>query len=80
MVSVFFSSTDHLSVSKNVSTVYSFNFFVKICRINTYNALSVQVPFGGYKQSGFGRDAGMDSLNAYSEIKSVIVKIPQKNS
>lgn len=48
--------------------------------INTYNALSVQVPFGGYKQSGFGRDAGMDSLNAYSEIKSVIVKVPAKNS
>ncbi|XP_026272339.1 aldehyde dehydrogenase, mitochondrial [Frankliniella occidentalis] len=48
--------------------------------INTYNALSVQVPFGGYKQSGFGRDAGQDALNAYSEIKSVIVKVPQKNS
>lgn len=48
--------------------------------INTYNALSVQVPFGGYKQSGFGRDAGMDSLNAYSEIKSVIIKNPHKNS
>lgn len=54
--------------------------FVAFYRINTYNALSVQVPFGGYKQSGFGRDAGMDSLNAYSEIKSVIVKVPAKNS
>ncbi|KAJ1531964.1 hypothetical protein ONE63_000601 [Megalurothrips usitatus] len=48
--------------------------------INTYNSLSVQVPFGGYKHSGFGRDAGMDALNAYSEIKSVICKVPQKNS
>jgi len=49
-------------------------------RINTYNALGTQAPFGGYKHSGFGRDGGMDALSAYSEIKTVITKIPSKNS
>ena len=31
------------------------------------------IPFGGYKQSGFGRELGIDSLELYLETKSVIV-------
>ena len=31
------------------------------------------IPFGGYKQSGFGRELGLDTLDAYLETKSVIV-------
>lgn len=48
--------------------------------VNTYNTLAAQAPFGGYKQSGFGRENGEDGLKNYTEVKTVIVKVPQKNS
>ncbi|EDV98943.1 aldehyde dehydrogenase, mitochondrial [Drosophila grimshawi] len=48
--------------------------------VNTYNALAAQAPFGGYKMSGQGRENGEYALSNYTEVKSVIVKVPQKNS
>ncbi|RWS00022.1 retinal dehydrogenase 1-like protein, partial [Dinothrombium tinctorium] len=39
-----------------------------------------QIPFGGFKQSGIGRENGEDGLHEYGEIKTVVVSIPQKNS
>lgn len=48
--------------------------------VNTYNAFGAQVPFGGYKLSGHGRENGEYALQNYTEVKSVIVKIPQKSS
>ena len=48
--------------------------------VNTYNILSNQVPFGGYKMSGHGRELGEYGLEAYTEVKSVIVKVHEKNS
>lgn len=48
--------------------------------VNTYNALSAQMPFGGYKMSGFGRENGEYGLRNYTEVKSVIMKVSQKNS
>lgn len=48
--------------------------------VNTYNAFGAQVPFGGYKLSGHGRENGEYGLQAYTEVKSVIVRVPQKNS
>lgn len=48
--------------------------------VNTYNALSSQAPFGGYKMSGFGRENGEYGLKNYTEVKSVIVRVQQKNS
>lgn len=48
--------------------------------VNTYNALAAQTPFGGYKMSGFGRENGQDGLKNYTEVKSVIVRVTQKNS
>ncbi|XP_053558683.1 aldehyde dehydrogenase X, mitochondrial [Bombina bombina] len=48
--------------------------------INTYNVVSSQTPFGGFKESGNGRELGEDGLNAYTEVKTVTIKIPQKNS
>jgi aldehyde dehydrogenase (NAD+)/betaine-aldehyde dehydrogenase len=38
------------------------------------------IPFGGYKQSGFGRELGLDTLDAYLETKSVIVSTSPKPS
>ena len=41
--------------------------------INTYNLAPVEVPFGGSKQSGFGRENSLAALNHYTELKSVYV-------
>jgi len=48
--------------------------------INCYDVLESQTPFGGFKESGMGRELGEYGLQAYTEVKSVITKIPQKNS
>ncbi|RWS00879.1 retinal dehydrogenase 1-like protein, partial [Dinothrombium tinctorium] len=48
--------------------------------INGYFIFSSQVPIGGFKQSGIGRENGEDCLREYCEIKTVVVSIPQKNS
>src|SRR5580700_2845351 len=42
--------------------------------INTYGGADPISPFGGYKQSGFGRELGMHSLELYTQVKSVYVK------
>jgi len=39
--------------------------------INTYNLYDPGLPFGGFKQSGFGRELGLDALDGYLETKSV---------
>ncbi|GIW50907.1 MAG: aldehyde dehydrogenase [Gemmatimonadales bacterium] len=41
--------------------------------INTYNFYDAAAPFGGYKQSGFGRELGREALEAYTEVKTVWV-------
>jgi aldehyde dehydrogenase (NAD+) len=41
--------------------------------INTYNIYDPASPFGGYKQSGFGRELGMHALESYTQVKSVWV-------
>jgi acyl-CoA reductase-like NAD-dependent aldehyde dehydrogenase len=43
--------------------------------INTYNGFDSASPFGGYKQSGFGRDLGAYALEQYTNIKSVWVAL-----
>jgi phenylacetaldehyde dehydrogenase len=39
--------------------------------INCYNVFDAALPFGGYKQSGWGREMGHDSLELYTEVKAV---------
>jgi aldehyde dehydrogenase (NAD+) len=41
-----------------------------ICWINTYRAISPIAPFGGYNQSGYGREAGIDSIYDYTRTKT----------
>ncbi|XP_072340667.1 aldehyde dehydrogenase, mitochondrial-like isoform X2 [Scyliorhinus torazame] len=48
--------------------------------INCYDVLGAQAPFGGYKASGTGRELGEYGLEAYTEVKTVTVKILEKNS
>jgi aldehyde dehydrogenase (NAD+) len=43
--------------------------------INTYNGFDSASPFGGYKQSGFGRDLGAYALDQYTNVKSVWVAL-----
>jgi aldehyde dehydrogenase (NAD+) len=42
-------------------------------QINRYTGAGVEVPFGGYKNSGLGREKGTEALRHYTQLKSVIV-------
>ncbi|EPJ43092.1 MAG: betaine aldehyde dehydrogenase [Osedax symbiont Rs2] len=46
-----------------------------ICWINTWGSSPAQMPVGGYKQSGIGRENGLATLNAYSQVKSVYIEL-----
>ena len=43
--------------------------------INTYNIYDTATPFGGYKQSGFGREMSMHAIEHYTQLKSVWVDL-----
>jgi aldehyde dehydrogenase (NAD+) len=43
--------------------------------VNTYNVYDTAVSFGGYKQSGFGREMGMHALDYYTQLKSVWIDL-----
>jgi len=43
--------------------------------INCYNVFDASLPFGGYKQSGWGREMGHEVLEAYTEIKAVTAQL-----
>ncbi|KAM6181413.1 retinaldehyde dehydrogenase 3 isoform 2-T2 [Erethizon dorsatum] len=47
--------------------------------INCYNALYAQAPFGGFKMSGNGRELGEYALAEYTEVKTVTIKLEDKN-
>ena len=43
--------------------------------INCYNVFDASLPFGGYKQSGWGREMGHEALEAYTEVKAVTTQL-----
>ena len=43
--------------------------------VNCYNILDTRAPFGGFKQSGSGRELGEYGLQEYTEVKTVIMKL-----
>ncbi|MGR3342559.1 MAG: aldehyde dehydrogenase family protein [Paracoccaceae bacterium] len=43
--------------------------------INTYNIFDAAMPFGGYKQSGWGREMGHDALDLYTQKKAVCIML-----
>jgi aldehyde dehydrogenase (NAD+) len=43
--------------------------------VNEYFAGGEETPFGGYKQSGFGREKGMDALYNYTQVKNVAIRL-----
>ena len=44
-----------------------------VISVNANTSVRVQTPFGGFKQSGFGRELGMHALDGYSEVKNVFL-------
>ena len=44
-----------------------------VLSVNSNSSVRVSTPFGGFKQSGFGRELGMHALQSYSEVKSVYI-------
>jgi phenylacetaldehyde dehydrogenase len=43
--------------------------------VNCFNILDASLPFGGYKQSGWGREMGHEVLDAYTQTKSVVISL-----
>ena len=43
--------------------------------VNCYNVFDAAMPFGGYKQSGWGREMGHNAIDLYTETKSVCIKL-----
>jgi len=43
--------------------------------LNAYHVFSAELPFGGYKQSGWGREMGQEVLESYTETKTVIAQL-----
>ncbi|MFB6134124.1 MAG: aldehyde dehydrogenase, partial [Halanaeroarchaeum sp.] len=45
--------------------------------VNEYPATFVQAPFGGYKESGLGREKGQQAIKHYTQLKNIAVRIEQ---
>ena len=45
------------------------------CWINNYNLTPIEMPFGGFKQSGIGRENGKAAIEHYTQLKSVYVEL-----
>jgi len=43
--------------------------------VNCYNVIDTRAPFGGYKQSGIGRELGEYGLQQYTQVKTVTAKL-----
>ncbi|MFQ5451443.1 MAG: aldehyde dehydrogenase family protein [Nitrospinaceae bacterium] len=43
--------------------------------VNCHNIFDAAAPFGGYKQSGYGREMGVHALETYTQIKNVIIQL-----
>ena len=44
-----------------------------VLSVNSNSSVRPSTPFGGFKQSGFGRELGLQALGGYSEVKSVFI-------
>lgn len=51
------------------------NVHAGICWVNTYRAVSPIAPFGGYNQSGYGREAGVESVLDYTRTKTTWINL-----
>jgi len=65
-------------ITKNIDNALTFARAVEAGSvwINCYDAVVPQAPFGGYKQSGHGRELGEAGLEEYLETKTITIKLP----
>jgi gamma-glutamyl-gamma-aminobutyraldehyde dehydrogenase/4-guanidinobutyraldehyde dehydrogenase/NAD-dependent aldehyde dehydrogenase len=63
--------TDDLSLAHKVSSKIR----AGMVYVNDYDSCDMTTPFGGYKQSGMGRDKSLHALDKYVELKSTWIKI-----
>ncbi len=63
--------------TQNITRAHRFAKEIKagVVWINTYNMFNAASPFGGYKQSGYGREMGRHALDLYTQVKSVWVDL-----
>jgi aldehyde dehydrogenase (NAD+) len=66
--------------TKDITRAHRFARAIKagVVWINTYNMFNAASPFGGYKQSGYGREMGKHALEMYTQVKSVWVDLSGK--
>jgi len=66
--------------TKDITRAHRFAKAIKagVIWINTYNMFNAASPFGGYKQSGYGREMGKHALEMYTHVKSVWVDLSGK--
>ncbi|XP_053603714.1 aldehyde dehydrogenase, cytosolic 1-like [Plodia interpunctella] len=64
----------------NVNNALQFSKHVEagLVWVNTYFSMSCQTPFGGFKDSGLGRESGFNCIDAYLEVKSVSISLPKR--
>ena len=63
--------------SKDISTAHKLAGKIRAGTvwINCHNIFDASLPFGGYKESGWGREMGHEVLHAYTELKAVTVNL-----
>lgn len=63
--------------TKNLNTAIEVSSALKAGTVwvNTYNTLHHQLPFGGFKESGFGRELGQAALDSYTNTKTVSIRL-----
>ncbi|MBB1271349.1 aldehyde dehydrogenase [Psychromonas sp. SR45-3] len=63
--------------SNNLSLVYRVSRRLRVgtVSVNTVDALDFSTPFGGYKQSGFGRDLSLYALDKFTQLKTTWIKL-----
>ena len=69
-------------LTSNIDTALTFAQAVQAGSVwvNCFLANMPQTPFGGFKQSGYGRELGPEGVLAYIENKTITIAMKQKNS
>jgi aldehyde dehydrogenase (NAD+) len=66
-------------ITKDINNAFKFATEVKAGTVwvNTYNSFDAAQPFGGFKQSGIGRELGEYALEMYTEVKTIMIALPE---
>lgn len=69
-------------ITKNIDNVIKFSQGVKAGTVwvNCYFVVTPQTPLGGYKMSGFGREFGQNAIYEYTQVKTITIRVPNKDS